>query len=241
MTSLKTTLYIEAKDNTAPGLGKTRAGLQSISTQLAQARTVLLQFFAAGKIAEYSSKIIELSDQYKLLNGRLSLVTDSSQDLQRVQQALFQQSQDTRGGYADTVSLYTRLTRATQTLNFSEKQRLDVTKAINQSMIVSGATTEEASRAIIQLSQGLAAGTLRGQDLKSVLEQAPRLAQAIADGLHIQFGELRTLAASGKLTSEEIINAILAQKDVFPARAGGELRASIHEWPGKRVPRTRGG
>ncbi|QMV29146.1 tail length tape-measure protein [Aeromonas phage AP1] len=80
-----------------------------------------------------------------------------------------------------------------------------VTETINKAMIVSGATAAEAGAAIVQLSQGLQSGVLRGDEFRSVSEQAPRLLKAMADSLHVTTGELRAMAGQGKLTSQSVL------------------------------------
>src|SRR5690606_18736649 len=124
---------------------------------------------------------------------RLSLVTSGTEQLVRVQNELFAVAQSTRAPLVDTVDLYGRMARATQELGVSEGQLLTVTNAINQAIVISGASASSAQAALIQLGQGFAAGALRGEELNSVLEQTPRIAQAIADGMRVSVGELRRL------------------------------------------------
>lgn len=158
---------------------------------------------------------VSMVDSLKLVEGRLKLVTESAQELADIQEKLYKIAERSRSGFQDTASLYTRLARSTKELNFSQQQLLQVTETISKAMLVSGASAEEASRAMIQLSQGLAAGVLRGQDLRSVIEQTPRLAAAIAEGLGVTLGKLRELGEEGALSAEQVIRALLTQKDVI--------------------------
>lgn len=160
-------------------------------------------------------QLIQYADTWKVLEGRLRLVTSSMQDLRGVQEKLFDLAQRTRQSYEATVDLYARMARSSKTLGVTQEQLISVTESVNKAMVISGATAQEAATAIIQLGQGLASGALRGDELRSILEQAPRLAEAIAVGMGRTVGELRRLGEEGKLTSQAIIDALLSQKDVI--------------------------
>src|SRR5690606_18745696 len=97
---------------------------------------------------------------------------------------------------------------------------LTLTEATNQSIQISGATTQEAAAGVIQFAQALASGELRGDELRSVLENMPRLAQAIADGLKTDIGGLRDLAEQGELTAERVTQALLGQAGVIESEFG---------------------
>ncbi|HEX2826062.1 MAG TPA: tape measure protein [Burkholderiales bacterium] len=160
-------------------------------------------------------ELIRYADTWANLEGRIKLVTGSTGELAKTQERLFQMAQRTRVGFEQTADTYTRIARSTQTLNVTEQQRLRVTESINKSLIISGAAQESAAAALMQLGQGFASGTLRGEELNSVLEQTPRLAQAIADGLGISVGRLRELGQQGKLTADAVFNALLRQGEIL--------------------------
>jgi len=170
--------------------------------------------FVAGLAVK---EIIETADALTLVEGRLSLVTDSAENLAEVQDRLYQISNDTRVSFLASADLYARLGRATEELGTSQEDLLAVTETINKALIVSGASAAEAEAALIQLSQGLASGAIMGEELRSVLEQTPRLAQAIAAGLGVTVGELRKLGSEGELTAERVLEALLSQADVIDA------------------------
>lgn len=160
-------------------------------------------------------QIIGVMDTSTQLESRLKLVTTGSENLASVQQSLYDISLRTHVSQADTIELYTRMARATEALGFSQASTLQVTETINQALIVSGATATESSAALIQLSQGIASGTLRGEEFNSVMEQTPRLARAMADGLGVNIGQLRGMAEQGQLTSEVVTRALLSQKETI--------------------------
>lgn len=166
-------------------------------------------------MADLTKDAIHQADTWNLLEGRLRLVTDSTQQLVSVQADLFDIAQESRTGYEQNADLYARIARATQDLNKTQYENLDVTEAISKSFIVSGAASESAKAAVIQLGQGFASGTLRGEELNSVLEQAPRLAEAIADGMGVSVGKLKDMGAEGKLTAEKVYEAIRTQKNAI--------------------------
>ncbi len=167
--------------------------------------------FGAWQVYELAGQLINLTDKYTLLENRLSLVTDSASELANVQEDLYRITMDTHGAYDATVTMYTRFAQATRDADVSQQDLLTITRAVNEAILVSGATAQEAEAAIIQLSQGLASGALRGEELNSVLEQTPRVAQMIADGLEISRGELRAWGQEGKLTTEMVLEALKSQ------------------------------
>lgn len=177
--------------------------------------------FAGLAVIQVGRKFIEVADQAQTLENRLKLVTSSSHELAMVQEELFRISQDTRTSFAGTVELYSRVARATAELGVSQNRLVRVTETINQAMVVSGASAQEAEAALIQLSQGLAAGALRGEELNSVMEQTPRLAQAIAAGMGITIGQLRQMGQEGKITAETVIQALESQ--------GAAIRAEFEQ------------
>ncbi len=158
-------------------------------------------------------EFIRVTDEFKSLESQLRLVTDSENELLSTQAKLNQIANETVSSYGDTVTLYARLKRATQDLDVSDQRLLQTTEAINNAFRVSGASAEEASNAIIQLSQGLASGTLRGDEFNSVAEQAPRLLAAVAEYTGRSAGELRDMAAEGEITADVIINSLVAAQE----------------------------
>ena len=168
---------------------------------------------AVGALATVATakKIVEYADSWKLTNSRLKLVTTSTENLTNVEEALFKTSQQTRQEYGATADLYARIAKASSEMGTSQNDLLKVTKAVNQAMIVSGATTQEASSVITQLSQGLASGVLRGEEFNSIMEGGSRVADALADSLGVARGDLRAMAEQGELTSEVVMQALIEQ------------------------------
>jgi len=151
--------------------------------------------------------LTRMLDTLTNFENRLVLVTKSTQELNAVQEELFNISNRTRSNFESTAEIYTRVALAVRELGLSQKDTLNFTETLNQATILSGASGREASAALIQLSQGLASGRLNGDELRSVLEQLPFVADVIAKQLGVTRGELRKLGSDGKITTDIIINA----------------------------------
>ncbi len=184
------------------------------SIRRTQSEVATLTATIVGEYAIRSVKALaEVADGWNLVEGRIKLVSASSEDLEQSQQALFAIAQESRVEYETIADLYARIARNTKQMNIEDSTRLEVTEAIGKSLIISGASAESANAALVQLGQGLAAGALRGQELNSVMEQTPRISEAIATGLGLTIGQLRKYAEQGKLTAEAVVQALSGQLD----------------------------
>lgn len=195
---------INRLDDDMRGLGRTSDGIQTKLTAVASA---LAAAFSVQQITAYA-------DAYTNIQNRLRVVTDSTEQLTRVTASLLQTANDTRASFDATSSLYSTLARSTEELAISEERLIAITKTVNQSFAVSGASADEAANAIRQLSQGLAAGALRGDEFNSVAEQAPGILRAVANETGKSVGQLREFAAEGGITAELLIRAIENYSDV---------------------------
>ncbi|WP_137188283.1 tape measure protein [Pseudomonas asiatica] len=164
---------------------------------------------AAMGVGAVTREVLRLTDSFKSMQGSLALVSTSTTNANESFQKLLAMANNTGSSLEATVSLYTRLANATRGAGFTQEQLLNVTDALNKAFVISGATMQEASNAAIQLSQGLASGTLRGEELNSVMEQGPRITRALAEYLGVTNGQIRQMAADGKITSDVVTNALL--------------------------------
>lgn len=153
-------------------------------------------------------QVVRYADAWQNASNQLRQVTEGTEQLAQVQGQLLGLANETRSGFESTANLYSRLARSTTELGLEQSDLLDLTKSINQAFVASGATAQEADAAITQLSQGLAAGALRGDEFNSVSEQAPMLMRAIAESLDMTIGELREFASEGGITAEIVVNAL---------------------------------
>ena len=157
------------------------------------------------------SKITAISDDYTLLNNQLTLVTDSTTELADVQAQLYEISLDTHQGFGSSVKLLANLDRATEEYGYTQQQVLDITKTVNEAVLVSGRSAASSAAGIQQLGQGLGAGALRGDEFNSVLENTPRIARMLTDEFGVSTGALRKMAEAGELTTEKVVGALLNQ------------------------------
>lgn len=164
----------------------------------------------AGVVAgwQLGGAIIGAADDMSILQSRLKLVTDSASEQAFIQERLFEIAQDSRLGYSGLAATYAQTARSSDELQVSQTRLLAVNQTIAQSMTISGGSAASMSAALTQLSQGLASGTLRGEELNSVIEQTPRLAQALAQGMGISIGQLRAMGQEGRITALTVIEAL---------------------------------
>ncbi|HCZ8611347.1 TPA: tape measure protein [Proteus mirabilis] len=176
-------------------------------------RSMLSLSKVAASLAGYlsASMVASYSEAWTELNNKLSNSVRASESLIDVTQRVFDISQATRSSLDATATLYARLERGTREYNTSAEDLAKLTSIINQGFIVSGATAQEAENAIIQLSQGIASGVLRGEEFNSVAEQGSRLMVALADSMGVGIGQLRKMAAEGKLTTDVVVKGLLSQ------------------------------
>lgn len=157
---------------------------------------------------EIAARAIAAADDYNNMNNRLKLVTDSQAELNTALKDTFEISQTTGTIWSSTVQIYQRFLDISDDVGKSQAEIGRITETVSKSIAMSGATVESANAAIIQFSQGMASGVLRGQEFNSVAEQTPALLDAIAFGLNKSRGELRAMANDGQLTSEVVLGAL---------------------------------
>lgn len=186
----------------------------------------LLRMASAFATVAGSIKLIGVADELNTLNARLKIATKSSEEFERAQSALFDLAQRTRTPLGETIKLYSQIANATKDAGVGQETLLGVVETINQAVQLSGASAQAAEAALMQLGQGLASGTLRGEELNSVLEQTPALADAIAKGMGITRGELRQYGQDGKISAEQVIGALRKQKNEI-AKQFAELPLTV--------------
>ncbi|WP_443690421.1 phage tail tape measure protein [Pseudomonas sp.] len=164
-----------------------------------------------------TQQIVQYAETWTSVQNRLKQVTGTQQELAVATQAVFDVAQRSTSALEPTAELYQRIASSTKVLGVSQTEAIRVTESISKAMSASGVSAESASAALVQLGQAFASGVLRGEELNSVMEQAPALANAIAAGMGVTVGELRTLGAAGTLTSKAVFNAILGQTEAIDA------------------------
>lgn len=168
----------------------------------------LLKKAIAGLVAGATLGLLkQFADAFTTIQNRLRLTTTDQANLNAVFKELQDISSRTRSSLQGNAELYSRISLATKDLGTSQKEVLQFTESLNKAVKISGATAIEADAAIIQLSQGLASGALRGDELRSVLEQLPAVADVIAKSLGVTRGQLRKMGEDGKITAEVVLKA----------------------------------
>ncbi|HDX6210993.1 TPA: tape measure protein [Acinetobacter baumannii] len=176
---------------------------------------------ATRQLAGYMAGLVTVSaaiskmDTYTGLQNRLKLVTSSQVELNKATEDTFRIAQKTYSAWDSVLQVYQRFSDNAKTLNLTMDDTARLTETVSKAVAISGASASAADAALVQFGQALASGTLRGEELNSVMEQTPALAKAIAQGMGITVGELRSVAAEGKITSQEIVKALRnVEKDV---------------------------
>jgi tape measure domain-containing protein len=191
-------------------LRKTDATVGKFSGTLSKLAGVVAGALSVQAVSSYA-------DAWATLSNKLSNSIRTGEQLADVTERVFKITQDSRASLQSTATLYSRLERGTRGYGVSTNDLIKITETVNKSFAISGATIAETESAIIQFAQGLASGTLRGEEFNSVSEQGSRLMVALADSLGVTIGELRVMAAQGKLTTDVIIKGLLSQGDKIAA------------------------
>jgi tape measure domain-containing protein len=201
-------------------------GLQGIAGRLNGLRNLGIGAILGSQTAQMLRGVTETADAFNNLRARIQLVTGEGPALQQALQGVEQIALSTGQSLESTGTLFTRILTAGKEIGLVQADALALTESINQAVVISGASAGASDAAITQLIQGLQSGVLRGEEFNSVMEQAPRLAQALADGLGVTRGQLRGLAQDGKLTSQQVIEALQSQRGALETEFG-KLPATV--------------
>lgn len=162
-------------------------------------------------VQQLARQYLQFADAVTVVENKLRLAHTSVYAQKRAYDELFVIAQRSRVSFTELSHTYSSIARN----GGPQSQVLKVTEAISNAMTVSGGAAEGMKAALVQLGQGMASGVLRGEELNSVMEQTPRLARAIADGMGITLGQLRQYGAAGLLTTEAVTRALISQADVL--------------------------
>ncbi|MBE6070683.1 MAG: phage tail tape measure protein [Clostridium butyricum] len=157
--------------------------------------------------------IINASDEIVQTKARLDLMNDGLQTTEQLQNMIFQSAQRSRGAYADTASAVAKMGILAKDAFSSNEETVAFVEQLNKQFTICGTDIAGAQAATLQLTQALASGVLRGEELNSVFEQAPTVIQAIADYLDVGIGEIRNMASEGQITADIVKKAMFAAAD----------------------------
>lgn len=209
---------------------ETKRSLADLNSQLATVRSSAAGLAGAWAGAFATHQLIQFADTWNQLNGRLRLASSSSEDYVESQRVLMEISQRTGTSLEANSNLYSRIAQSLRDAGYASADVAKVTETVATSLKLSGASTEEASSVITQLSQVLGSGVLRGEEFNSIMENGGRLAKLLADGLGTTVGGLRNMANNGELTTDKIVplltNVEILRKefDTLPASISGSAQ-----------------
>ena len=174
----------------------------------------------AGAIGVYklAETFVNTADSMAQITAKLDIMNDGLSSTESYIDRIYQSSQKSRGSFLDTANLVTRLGMNASSAFRSNNEILTFAENLNKAFKISGATAQEQASVILQLSQALGSGVLRGQELVSVMENAPIVLQYIADYMNVPKGAIKDLAAEGQVTAEIVKNAMLSATDDINAK-----------------------
>lgn len=187
--------------------------------------------------------ILKAADEWTVFQNRLKLVTATAAELKEAQEGILAIAKRTGQDLGGTAEVYQRIAANQKELGLNGKELLQITETINKSIVVGGSTAQGSAAALMQFGQAMASGVLRGQEFNSMMEQAPGLARALADGLGVGVGQLRNMANNGELTAERVTQALLKagvnvdaqfkKMDLTIAQSATNFKTSLTEFIGK--------
>lgn len=212
-------------NNSIRGGNNSANGLLSIIKKVA---------IAAGGIAGIN-KVLNISDELASTKARLNLLVDDGGSVAELEQKIMASAQRSRSVYFDTASAVAKLgLNAGNAFNGDMDQVIAFMEQVNKQFVIGGATAQEQSNAMIQLTQAMAAGALRGEELNSILDGAPGIARAIEKYMGIAEGSIKTVAQEGKVTAEVVKNAMFAMADETNAKFDSMPKTWAQIWAGMK-------
>lgn len=208
-------------------VAEANAGLQRMQQQLQENNQVVEQqssHFSGltskvmGLVGAYAGlqglkNVIGLSDELTLTTARLDLMNDGLQSTEELQQKIFQSAQDSRGAYQSTADAISKMGLLAGDAFSSNDELIAFMEQVNKQFTIAGTSQEGQAAAMLQLTQAMGAGVLRGEELNSIFENAPTMIQSIADYLNKPIGEIREMASEGQITADIVKNAMFTAAD----------------------------
>lgn len=204
----------------------TRAALAEVSSQLNETKSVAMGLGGAFAGAFATQQLINYADTWTQLNSRLKLASDSAEEFTQNQRVLMDISQRTGTSVEANTNMFSRMSSSLKQLGYTASDTAKVTELVATTLRLSGAGASEASAVITQFGQSMASGVLRGDEFNSIMENGGRFAQALADGLGVNVGQLRAMAEAGQLTANTVMPALLGQLSKVRAE-GAQMGATV--------------
>jgi tape measure domain-containing protein len=170
-------------------------------------------------------KVLDVSDELAMTTARLNTMNQTFNEINgtatetdTIVKQIYASAQNARGSFGDMAAVVAKFGNNARDAFASQDEVIAFANLIQKQMTIAGASTQEASNAMLQLSQALGSGVLRGDELNSIFEQAPNLIQSIADYLDVPIGKIREMAADGQLTADTVKAAIFSSADDINAK-----------------------
>lgn len=163
---------------------------------------------AATAVKDLAVVAANLSDQMAQIRSRINLINDGSQTTVEIMDKIYAASQRSRGGYLEMADSVAKLNMLAKDAFSSNDEAIFFVEQLNKQFKISGASVEEATSAMYQLTQAMASGKLQGDEFRSIMENAPMLAQSIAQEMGMSVGQLKELSSQGLITADIIKNAL---------------------------------
>lgn len=214
---------IKIQQTGAEAAARSIQGIESSAHKTASA----LAFFRQALVALSAVRVVEtftdFADSATRIDNRLRVATKSSEDFARAQKFVYQISRDTRTEVEANAVTYSRLLRSTEGLGLKTTELEKAMEGLSYAVKVGGATSQEARNSLIQFSQSLASGALRGDELRSVAEQLPALADAIGKEFGVAGGQLLAFAKAnpGILETDRVLRGVIRASDELKRQAAG--------------------
>ncbi|WP_339935154.1 tape measure protein [Vreelandella glaciei] len=197
--------------------------LRALNGQMLEIRNTALRMTGVLAGAFAAGRLIETADAYGQMASRIKLAIDSEREYGQVQERLQQISRVTYKSLMDNSELFVNSVGPLRELGFATEEVLDLTEALSAGLVISGANAQRTTSLIDQFGKAMVAGKLQGDSFNAVIQNAPRLQQALADGLGINTRRLQEMATAGELTADVVMGAL--------QRSLGDLRQELDEMP----------
>ena len=202
----------EASNRVAKEAAGIRAEIRSIVSQMNKgmqfAGAVTGIGFVADKIKDVAVAATQTADELTSIRSRINLINDGSQTTAQIMEKVYDAAQRSRGSYTDMADSVAKLNMLAKDAFSSNDEAIAFVEQLNKQFKISGASVQEASAAMYQLTQAMAAGKLQGDEFHSIMENAPLLAQSIANEMGLTVGQLKEMSSQGLITSDIIKEAL---------------------------------
>ena len=210
-------------DNTVERQEQVREASSQTDTVIKNLKDSFLKLATAAGLAFSAKELMDLGDTYNQTQARLNLITGDLQKTKDLQDAIMESANRSRAAYQDTADAVSKMglmaKDAFSTIDASGHKTLNTSELVafsellNKQFVIAGTSAQGMSAAMTQLTQAMASGVLRGDELNSIFEQAPTVIETIADHLGVEIGQIRQLAQEGKITADVVKSAMLSSAD----------------------------